>query len=129
MTTSVNQYQPVESQNGFRPPTHNQGVVGSCPTGPTLKIKHLQTQPVGVLFFTPGRRQDLENFGGFVPKKIGTEIRFILNELIYSDYQIKSELLQINFTSVFISDSFSGLNLFVFCNSKFSLIPDCQIKS
>ena len=53
----------------IRPPTHNQGVVGSCPTGPTLRIKHLQSRAVDVLFFTPGRCQDLCEIGGFVLKK------------------------------------------------------------
>ena len=48
--------------------THNQGVVGSCPTGPTLRIKHLQGRLVGVFYFTPGRRQDLGEFDGFVLK-------------------------------------------------------------
>jgi len=52
-----------------RPPTHNQGVVGSYPAGPTLKIKHLQGKLVGVFFFTPGRRQDFEENREFVLKK------------------------------------------------------------
>jgi len=48
--------------------THNQGVVGSCPTGPTLRIKHLQGRLVGVFCFTPGRCQDLGDFGTFALK-------------------------------------------------------------
>ena len=40
------------------------------PTGPTLRIKHLQDRLVGVFYFTPGRRQDLGNFEGFVSKKL-----------------------------------------------------------
>jgi hypothetical protein len=42
---------------------------GIIPAGYTLKIKHLQGRLVGVFFFTPGTRQDLEEFGGFVLKK------------------------------------------------------------
>ncbi|MEI7830976.1 MAG: hypothetical protein WCI31_14460 [Prolixibacteraceae bacterium] len=61
--------QPVSTsgkQKGVRLPTHNQGVVGVCPTGPTLKIKHLQDRLVSVFCFAPGRRQDLGNLAGFV---------------------------------------------------------------
>jgi hypothetical protein len=38
-------------------------------------------------------------------------------------------LVLINFTSVFIFDNFSGINLFVFWNSNYSLIAGYQTKS
>ena len=34
-----------------RPTTHHQGVPGSCPAGPNLRIKHIQRQSLGVFFY------------------------------------------------------------------------------
>ena len=61
--------QPVSTSGNskwIRPPTHHQRVVGACPTGLTLKIKHLQGRLVVVFFFTPGRGQELGDFGSFM---------------------------------------------------------------
>jgi hypothetical protein len=65
--------QPVSTSGisiWVKPPTHNQGVDGVYPTMATLKIKHLQGRLAGVFCFTPGLRQDFEDFTGFLPKKL-----------------------------------------------------------
>jgi len=43
--------------------THNQGVAGSSPAGPTMKIRHLHYQFVGVFFFAPDLSQVLDKIG------------------------------------------------------------------
>jgi hypothetical protein len=67
MTTSVNQYQPMENGNGL----DLQLIIRGSPD--TSGWAHAQNQTLTrstcrCFFFTPGRRQDLEEFGGFVLK-------------------------------------------------------------